>query len=73
MGTGAGLNLEELCGTGKNSENFSIVKACAGRERDQIMALRGGSEVKILSRTGLYSPLDEGEILRFVSNTRSFL
>ena len=45
--TGAGLNLVEFCGTGKNSENFSTVKACAGRERDQIMGLRGGSEVKI--------------------------
>ena len=53
-GTGAGINLVELCGTGKNPENFSIVKACAGRERDQIMGLRGGSEVKIWSRAGLY-------------------
>ena len=53
-GTGAGLNLVEFCGTGKNSENFSIVKACAGRERDQIMGLRGGSEIKIWSRAGLY-------------------
>ena len=46
-GTEAGLNLVEFCWTGKNSENFSIVKACAGRERDQIMGLRGGSEIKI--------------------------
>ena len=52
-GAGAGLNLEEFCGTGKNSKNFSIVKACAGREQDQIMGLRGGSEVKIWSRAGL--------------------
>ena len=52
-GMGAGLNLVEFCGTGKNSENFSIVKACAGQERDQIMGLRGGSEVKIWSRAGL--------------------
>ena len=44
---GAGLHLVEFCGIGKNSENFSIVKACAGRERDQIMGLWGGSEVKI--------------------------
>ena len=53
-GTGAGLNLVEFCGTGKNSENFSIVKACVGRERDQTMGLRGGSEVKIWSLAGLY-------------------
>ena len=52
-GTGAGLNLEELCGTGENSENFSIEKACVGREWDQIMGLRGRSEVKIWSRAGL--------------------
>ena len=51
--TGAGLNLVEFCGIGKNSENFSNVKALAGRERDQIMGLRDGSEVKIWSRAGL--------------------
>ena len=39
-GTWAGLNLVELCGTGKNPKNFSNVKACAGRERDQIMGVR---------------------------------
>ena len=53
-GTGAGLNLIEFCGTEKNSENFSIVKACGGRERDQIMGLWGGSEVKVKSHAGLY-------------------
>ena len=52
-GTGAGLNLVELCGTWKNSENFSILKTCAGWEWDQIMGLRGGSKVKIWSRAGL--------------------
>ena len=52
-GTGAGLTLVEFCGTGKNSENFSIVNACAGRKQDQIMGLRDGSEVKIWSRAGL--------------------
>ena len=45
-GTGARLNLVEFCGTGKNSENFSIVKACAGWEWDQIVGLQGSSEVK---------------------------
>ena len=46
-GAGAGLSLVEFCGTWDKSENFSIVKACVGRERVQMMGLRGGSEVKL--------------------------
>ena len=34
LGVGMGLNLIEVCGTGINSENFNIVNACVGMERD---------------------------------------
>ena len=47
---GARINdvyLIEFCRTGSNSENLYIIEACAGREQDQILALRGESEVKI--------------------------
>ena len=51
-GTRVGLNLVEFSLTRLDSENFSNI-TCVGQMRDQITALRGGSDVKILSSSAI--------------------